>query len=207
VLAAGGYVVIYTNPRGSQGYGQAFADAIADDWGGVDYDDLMACLDHVIGLGFVDVARLGVGGGSYGGYMSAWIVGHTDRFKAAVASRLVSNLYSAWGNGDFTWLLWNWEMHGMPQERTDLYVERSPVQHARNINTPLLLTHAEDDLRCNLEQAEQMYMALKVQKKPVKMVLFPSGGHDVSRTGKPSIRVARLKHISEWFDTYLQSSE
>jgi dipeptidyl aminopeptidase/acylaminoacyl peptidase len=203
VLTSRGYVVIYTNPRGSQGYGQGFADAIKDDWGGIDYSDLMACVDHMLGLGFIDEERLGVGGGSYGGYMTAWIVGHTNRFKAAVASRLVSNLYSAWGNGDFTWMLWNWEMTGSPQERTDLYIERSPVQHARNIETPLLLTHAEDDLRCNVEQAHQMYVALKVQRKDVKMVLFPAGGHDVSRAGKPSIRTARLTHIADWYDKYL----
>jgi dipeptidyl aminopeptidase/acylaminoacyl peptidase len=207
ILASRGYAVIYTNPRGSQGYGQGFADAIKDDWGGVDYDDLMACVDHVIDLGFVDKDRMGVGGGSYGGYMTAWIVGHTNRFKAAVASRLVSNLYSAWGNGDFTWMLWNWEMTGSPQERTDLYIERSPVQHARNVETPLLITHAEDDLRCNVEQAHQMYVALKTQRKEVKLVLFPSGGHEVSRAGKPSIRIARLQHIADWYDKYLKPSE
>jgi dipeptidyl aminopeptidase/acylaminoacyl peptidase len=204
VLASRGYIVVYTNPRGSQGYGQAFADAISEDWGGIDYEDLMACLDHVIELGIVDEAKLGVGGGSYGGYMSAWIIGQTDRFKAAVASRLVSNLYSAWGTGDFTWMLWNWEMRGTPQERSQLYIDRSPVQHAGNITTPLLLTHAEDDLRCNVEQAQQMYMALKVRKKPVKLVLFPSGGHDISRTGKPSYRVERLQQIADWYDAYLK---
>lgn len=202
-LAARGYIVLYTNPRGSQGYGQAFADAIQNDWGGVDYEDIMACVDYAIAQGNVDEERLGVGGGSYGGYMTAWIVGHTDRFKAAVASRLVSNLYSAWGSGDFTWMLWNWEFEGSPQERADLYLERSPVHHADKINTPLLLTHAEDDHRCNLEQAQQMYMALKVRQKEVKMVLFPSGGHDVSRSGKPSLRIERLKHITGWFDKYL----
>ena len=204
VFAAQGFVVIYANPRGSQGYGQEFADAILSGWGGVDYDDLMACLDYVIGLGFVDADRLGVGGGSYGGYMSAWMIGQTQRFKAAVASRLVSNLYSAWGNGDFTWKLWNWEFQGTPQERYQLYIERSPVQHAPSINTPLLLTHAADDLRCNLEQAEQMYVALKVQKKPVKLAIFPSGGHDLSRAGKPSLRTERLRQIAQWYDIYLK---
>ena len=203
LLAARGNIVLYTNPRGSQGYGQAFSDAIINDWGGVDYDDIMACVDYAISQGSVDEARMGMGGGSYGGYMTAWIIGHTDRFKAAVASRLVSNLYSAWGSGDFTWMLWNWEFQGSPQERAALYMERSPVTYADSINTPLLLTHAEDDYRCNIEQAQQMYMALKVRKKEVKMVLFPTGGHDVSRSGKPRLRVERLRHIVEWFDKYL----
>ena len=202
-MAAKGTVVLYTNPRGSQGYGQEFSDAILNDWGGVDYDDLMACVDNVIGQGYVDENRMGVAGGSYGGYMTAWIIGHTDRFKAAVASRLVSNLYSAWGSGDFTWMLWNWEMQGMPQERTRLYLERSPITYAPNIHTPLLLTHAEDDLRTSIEQGEQMYMALKVLKRDVKMVRFPAGGHDVSRSGKPSLRVQRMQHIVEWFEKYL----
>lgn len=203
VMAAKGYIVLYTNPRGSQGYGQAFSDAITNDWGGVDYDDIMSCVDYAINQEAVDETKLGVSGGSYGGYMSAWIIGHTDRFKAAVASRLVSNLYSAWGSGDFTWMLWNWEFQGSPQERADLYLERSPITYAPNINTPLLLTHAEDDHRCNLEQAQQMYMALKSRKKEVKMVLFPSGGHDVSRSGKPSLRVERLRHIVEWFEKHM----
>ncbi|HKP51621.1 MAG TPA: S9 family peptidase [Chloroflexia bacterium] len=203
LLAARGNIVLYTNPRGSQGYGQAFSDAIINDWGGVDYDDIMACVDYAISHESVDESKMGVGGGSYGGYMAAWIVGHTDRFKAAVASRLVSNLYSAWGSGDFTWMLWNWEFQGTPQERAALYLERSPVTYADNVNTPLLLTHAEDDYRCNIEQAQQMYMALKVRKKEVKLVLLPSGGHDVSRSGKPTLRVERLKHIVEWFGKYL----
>lgn len=204
VMAGGGYAVLYANPQGSQGYGQAFSDAIINDWGGVDYEDLMACVDYCVGQGYVDEKRMGVAGGSYGGYMSAWIVSHTNRFAAAVASRLVANLYSAWGTGDFTWQLWNWELEGDPRGRTSLYLERSPVTHAANIETPLLLTHAEDDLRTSIEQAEQMYMALKVLKREVKMVLFPSGGHEVSRSGKPSLRVERMKHIIDWFDKFLK---
>ncbi|MDQ5823701.1 MAG: S9 family peptidase [Chloroflexota bacterium] len=207
VLAARGYVVLYTNPRGSQGYGQAFSDAIISDWGGVDYEDIMACVDHVIGMGFIDEERLGVTGGSYGGYMTGWIIGHTHRFKAAVASRMVSNLHSAWGSGDFTWRLWNFEMEGDPYKRSQLYLERSPVTYAEQIRTPLLITHAIDDLRCNIEQADQMYTALKVFKRDVKMVRFPSGGHDISRSGKPTLRVERLQHIAGWFDKYLQPDD
>jgi dipeptidyl aminopeptidase/acylaminoacyl peptidase len=136
--------------------------------------------------------------------MVTWIIGHDQRFKAAVASRMVSNLYSAWGTGDVTWSLWNWQFHGTPRERTDLYMERSPVTYVEEMHTPLLITHAEDDHRTNVEQAQQVYIALKLLKRDVKMVLLPSGGHDVSRSGKPSVRVERIRHIIDWLDKYLQ---
>jgi acylaminoacyl-peptidase len=207
VLAARGYVVLYTNPRGSQGYGQTFSDAILNDWGGVDYDDLMAFVDHVAEMPFVDADRMAVAGGSYGGYMTAWVIGHTNRFKSAVAMRPVTNLYSAWGTGDFTHLLWSWEFEGMPQDRTELYLERSPVTYVKNIETPLLLTHAEDDYRVDIEQSAELYMALKVLGKKVKMVRLPSGGHDVSRSGKPSLRVERLDYIADWIDEHMGASE
>jgi dipeptidyl aminopeptidase/acylaminoacyl peptidase len=202
VLAARGYIVLYTNPRGGQGYGQEFADAILNDWGGIDYDDLMAFADHAESLPYVDRDRMAVAGGSYGGYMTAWIIGHTNRFKSAVAMRPVTNLYSAWGSGDFTHLLWSWEFEGMPQDRTDRYLERSPVTYAKHVETPLLLTHAEDDYRVDIEQSAEMYIALKILGKTVKMVRFPSGGHDVSRSGKPSLRVERLRHIADWIDLH-----
>jgi dipeptidyl aminopeptidase/acylaminoacyl peptidase len=204
VLAARGNIVLFTNPRGSQGYGQTFSDAIRNDWGGIDYDDLMAFVDYAVEQKYVDKNRLGVAGGSYGGYMTAWIIGHTQRFKAAVAMRACTNLYAAWGSGDYTWALWSWEFEGTPQERTDLYLERSPVTYVKDMHTPLLLTHAEDDYRVAIEQADELYRALKVLKRNVKMVRFPSGGHDVSRTGKPSLRVERLEHIAAWFDEYLK---
>ncbi len=204
VLAARGYVVLYTNPRGSQGYGQEFADAIHNDWGGIDYEDIMACVDYAISQSNIDNQRLGLAGGSYGGYMVTWIIGHDQRFKAAVASRMVSNLYSAWGTGDFTWALWNWQFNGTPQERTELYMERSPVTYVSEMHTPLLITHAEDDHRTSIEQAQQVYVALKLLKREVKMVILPSGGHDVSRSGKPFVRVERMRHIVDWLDKYLQ---
>jgi dipeptidyl aminopeptidase/acylaminoacyl peptidase len=162
----------------------------------------MAFVDHMESLPYVDSSKMAVAGGSYGGYMAAWVIGHTHRFKSAVASRPVTNLYSAWGSGDFTHLLWSWEFEGMPQDRTEIYLERSPVTYVRNIETPLLLTHAEDDYRVDIEQSAELYMALKVLGKTVKMVRFPSGGHDVSRSGKPTLRVERLEHIAGWIDRY-----
>ena len=204
VLAAQGNIILYTNPRGSQGYGQEFGDAIKNDWGGVDYEDIMACLDSVVSQGNIDENRLGVSGGSYGGYMTTWIIGHTQRFRAAVASRMVANIYSAWGSGDFTFMLYGWEFSGTPQERTALYLERSPVTYVDEMKTPLLITHAMDDNRTALEQSEQIYAALQHRKRDVKMVLFPSGGHDISRSGKPSLRIERLEHIAEWFKTHFE---
>ncbi|MGA7730926.1 MAG: S9 family peptidase [Chloroflexia bacterium] len=203
MLAARGYIVMYTNPRGSQGYGQEFSDAILNDWGGVDYDDLMACVDWVVQQGYVDEDRMAVAGGSYGGYMTAWVIGHTQRFKAAVAMRPCVNLYSAWGSGDFTWALWSWEFQGNPRERTELYLERSPITYADEMHTPLLLTHAEDDFRVDIEQSAELYMALRTMGRTVKMIRFPSGGHDISRSGKPSLRIERLEYIAEWIDQYI----
>ncbi|MEO5951378.1 MAG: S9 family peptidase, partial [Chloroflexia bacterium] len=204
MLAARGYIVMYTNPRGSQGYGQVFSDAILNDWGGVDYDDLMACVDWGIEQGYVDEDRMAVAGGSYGGYMTAWIIGHTNRFKAAVAMRPCVNLYSAWGSGDFTWALWSWEFQGTPQEKTELYLERSPITYVKEMETPLLLTHAEDDFRVDIEQSAEIYMALRTSGKTVKMVRFPSGGHDISRSGKPSLRVERMEYILEWIEQFVE---
>ena len=204
ILAARGYIVLYTNPRGSQGYGQDFSMAISNDWGGVDYDDLMACVDWAIQQGYVDKKRMAVAGGSYGGYMTAWVIGHTDRFKAAVAMRACVNIYSAWGSGDYTWALWSWEFNGTPREKTQLYLERSPITYADQMNTPLLLTHSEDDYRVDIEQSAELYMALRTKSKPVKMVRFPSGGHDISRSGKPSLRIERLEYIADWIDEHLK---
>jgi dipeptidyl aminopeptidase/acylaminoacyl peptidase len=204
ILAARGYIVLYANPRGSQGYGQEFSSAISNDWGGVDYDDLMACVDWAVQQGYVDEKRMAVAGGSYGGYMTAWVIGHTDRFKAAVAMRACVNLYSAWGSGDYTWALWSWEFNGTPREKTELYLERSPITYADQMNTPLLLTHSEDDYRVDIEQSAELYMALRTKGKPVKMVRFPSGGHDISRSGKPSLRIERLEYIADWIDEYLK---
>ncbi|MBF6612733.1 MAG: S9 family peptidase [Chloroflexi bacterium] len=205
LLAAHGNIVLYTNPRGSQGYGQRFSDSITNDWGGVDYDDLVACVDYAMSQVPVDAERLGVAGGSYGGYMTAWIIGHTQRFKAAVAMRAVINLYSAWGSGDGTWMLWNWEFEGTPQERLALYMERSPITYVSDMRTPLLITHAEDDYRVNIEQADELFTALKYLKRDVEMLRFPvgAGGHDLSRSGKPSLRIERLEGILSWFDKYL----
>ncbi len=206
-LAAQGYAVVYSNPRGSQGYGRDFCRCIMADWGNKDYADVMAAIETAVQCyDFIDPDRLGVAGGSYGGFMVNWIVSHTDRFKAAVTMRSVVNRWSAMGTSDtgynrvgqFGTENW-WEEENMAP-----YLKQSPLLHASKINTPLLIEHQENDLRCPIEQAEQLYMALKVQKKPVKFVRYPGEFHGMSRSGKPWHRVHRLHMIAQWFDEYLR---
>lgn len=202
VLAAAGYVVVYTNPRGSQGYGEAFADAIAAKWGEPAMGDLMAAIDHVLKLGFVDEKRMGVTGGSYGGYMTNWIVTHTDRFKAAVTQRCVSDLASMFGNSDIGYDMAN-EFGGAPWENREVYREWSPITHIENCRTPLLIIHSENDLRCNIEQGDQMFTALKYLRREVEYIRFPEEPHGLSRHGRPDRREERLRFIIDWFDRYL----
>ncbi|MCB0073965.1 MAG: S9 family peptidase, partial [Caldilineaceae bacterium] len=160
-LAAQGYVVYFSNPRGSQGYGNAHQDAIVNDFGAVAFDDLMAWTDHVTALPYVDAARVGVTGGSYGGYMTTTIIGRTDRFKAACAQRLVSNLISMWGSSDFNWIWTRAWGNETPWENLENYWRQSPISGIGNAKTPTLIIHSERDFRCNLEQGEQVYVALK----------------------------------------------
>jgi dipeptidyl aminopeptidase/acylaminoacyl peptidase len=204
LLAAGGYVVFYPNPRGSQGYGQEFAHGIHGDWGRLDYADLMAGVDRLLAEGYVDVDRLGVTGGSYGGYLTNWIVTQTNRFKAAVTDRSLSNLYSFAGTADVAFSFAEpifgsvWE-----PDQVARMLDRSPITHVRNVQTPVLILHQMEDHCCALEQAEQFYMALKRLGRTVEMVLFPGASHELSRSGKPSQRLQRLQWTEAWFDKYL----
>jgi dipeptidyl aminopeptidase/acylaminoacyl peptidase len=204
VLAAQGYGVIYLNPRGSQGYGQRFTAATRHDWGGKDYEDLMHGLDQVLAAHpWIDRERLGVAGGSYGGFMTNWIVGHTGRFRAAVTMRSISNAYSQWGTSDLAYMKGMWEYPGDPWEDPQFYLERSPITYVRRMRTPLLILHSEQDYRCPIEQGEQLFVALKKLGVPVLFVRFPNESHDLSRNGQPRHRLERLRHIVEWFRTYL----
>ncbi len=204
VLAASGYVVMYTNPRGSQGYGEKFADAITSKWGEPAMTDLMAAVDYAVSLGYVDEKQLGVTGGSYGGYMTNWIVTHTDRFKAAVTQRSVSNFASMFGTSDVGFDM-QWEFKATPWEDPELYAKWSPITYIDKCITPLLIIHSEHDWRCNLEQDDQMFTALKYLKREVEYVRFPEEPHGLSRHGRPDRREARLKFIVEWFDRYLKT--
>jgi dipeptidyl aminopeptidase/acylaminoacyl peptidase len=203
VLAGRGYAVLLTNPRGSHAYGQRFVEACVGDWGGKDYEDLMAGVDHALALGWVDPKRLYVTGGSYGGFMTNWIVGHTDRFRAAVTQRSISNNISAFGTSDIGWHFWEHEMgDATPWQGGEKLIFRSPLTYVTNVKTPLLILHAERDLRCPIEQAEQLFTALKVLGKEAVFVRFPEDNHDLTRGGKPKHRVEHARRIADWFDAH-----
>ena len=203
MLAAEGYAVLFINPRGSHGYGQAFVDAVRGDYGGGDYEDVMAAVNHVLETyDFIDKERLGVTGGSYGGFMTNWIVGHTDVFKAAVTQRSISNWVSFYGVSDIGYYFSEWQIDADLTDIEKLW-KHSPLAYAKNIKTPLLILHSEKDYRCPIEQAEQLYIAVKRQGKQTEMVRFPESNHNLSRNGKPNLRVARLNYIKDWFKKYI----
>jgi dipeptidyl aminopeptidase/acylaminoacyl peptidase len=203
MLAGRGYAVLYTNPRGSHAYGEKFSTACVGDWGGKDYEDLMAGVDHALALGWVDPRRLYVTGGSYGGFMTNWIIGHTDRFRAAATQRSISNNISAFGVSDIGWHFWEYEMgEASPWKDPAKLVERSPLTYVPNVKTPLLILHAERDLRCPIEQAEQFFTALRLHGVEAQFVRFPEDNHDLTRGGKPRNRVEHAKRIADWFDTH-----
>lgn len=204
LLAAKGYAVLYTNPRGSHGYGQRFVDAVRGDYGGKDYRDLMSAVDYVLKhFDFIDHKRLGVTGGSYGGFMTNWIVGHTDRFKAAVTQRSISNWLSFYGVSDIGYFFTKWELGENLLDHPEKLWQFSPLKYAKNITTPLLILHGEQDLRCPIEQGEQLFTTLKHLEKEVEFIRFPEANHELSRSGNPSMRIERLNHICRWFKTYL----
>jgi acylaminoacyl-peptidase len=203
-LAARGYVVLYPNPRGSQGYGEAWTGAIKGNWGEPAHEDVLACVDHAIAQGWADPTHLGIAGGSYGGYLSAWVVGHTDRFRAAVAERGVYNLHSMAGTCDFVWIDRNY-FDANTWDDPAAYLRNSPLTYAGQITTPLLILHSEGDLRCPIGQAEELFAALKRQSKEAVFVRYgPQANHELSRGGPPDLRLDRLRRIQDWFDRHLK---
>lgn len=205
LLASRGYGVFYSNPRGSSGYGEEFARKVIGDWGGMDYQDIMSLKDYADKVEWVDNTRMGVTGGSYGGYMVNWIVGHTDRFQAAVTQRSISNMYSKYGTSDIGWYGNKRGMGGRDLWDSESFLmERSPIRYAPFVKTPILILHSEQDYRCPMEQAEQWYVALKRLGKEVEFVRFAGENHELSRSGKPWNRVERLERIVGWFDRYLK---
>jgi dipeptidyl aminopeptidase/acylaminoacyl peptidase len=205
VYAGAGYAVVYLNPRGSRGYDEAFARAVVGDWGGGDYADVMAGMDEALRrYPFLDPGRLGVMGGSYGGYLTSWIVGHTQRFRAACSERAVNAMWSMFGTSDIGHAFQESHAAGRPPwDDMKWYLERSPLSYAREIRTPLLIMHSEDDLRCPMEQAEQLFVALKKLRRTVRFVRFPDEDHELSRSGRPRHRLARFRILLEWFAEHL----
>ena len=206
-FAAHGYVVYFCNPRGGQGYGEKHSKAIWNNWGTVDYDDLMVWVDFVVKKPYIDKKRMGVTGGSYGGYMTNWIIGHTDRFKAAVTQRSVSNFISMYGSSDFNWGFQRELGDKPPWENFENYWRQSPIKYIGNAKTPTLVIHSEQDLRCAIEQSEQIFVALKKLRVDTEMVRFPDEPHGLSRGGRTDRRIERLNHILRWFDKYLKGKK
>lgn len=202
-MAAKGYVVLYTNPRGSTSYGEDFGNVIQFHYPGDDYKDLMAGVDEVLKRGYVDSTRMGVTGGSGGGVLTNWIVGHTHRFAAAVSQRSIADWAGFWYSADFTLFTPTW-FSGAPWENPDQFKELSPITYVTNVTTPLMLIEGESDMRTPPALGgEQMFRALKYLHKPAVMVRFPGETHELSRSGRPWHRVERLQHIVGWFDKYL----
>ena len=211
VYASAGYVVLFSNPRGSSGYSEAEGRAIrgpiggGPGWGSVDYEDLMAVVDTALErFDFCDPERLGVMGGSYGGFMTSWITGHTDRFKAACSERAVNNWHSMQGSSDLGYIFKGY-FGAFAHEEPEAWLEHSPITYAPNITTPMLILHSENDLRCPIEQAEQLFTVLRLLRRDVEFVRFPAEGHELSRSGSPRHRVRRFEIILDWFERKLKS--
>ena len=210
VYAGAGYVVLYSNPRGSSGYSEEWGRAIngpiegGPGWGTRDYEDVTAVVDTALErFDFCDPDRLGVLGGSYGGYMTSWIVSHTDRFRAACSERSVNNFVLEGGSSDI-----GWGFKGIVGaywfEAPDVYLKISPSHYAENITTPLLILHSENDLRCPVGHAEDLFAILRLLKREVELVRFPAESHELTRSGSPMHRVMRFEVILDWFARYLE---
>jgi dipeptidyl aminopeptidase/acylaminoacyl peptidase len=206
-MAAKGFVVLYTNPRGSTSYGQEFANIIQHNYPGDDHKDLMAGVDAILKRGYIDEKRLGITGGSGGGVLTNWAIGHTDRFAAAVSQRSIADWTGFWYTADFTLFQPTW-FKAAPWEDPQDFARRSPITYIAKVTTPLMLIEGEDDFRTPpSDGGEQMFRALKYLKRPVVMVRFPGETHELSRSGKPWHRIERLQHIVGWFEKYLQGKK
>jgi len=204
-MAAKGYVVLYPNPRGSTSYGQEFGNIIQFHYPGDDYKDLMAGVDELIARGWVDPDKLGVTGGSGGGVLTNWVVGHTTRFKAAVSQRSIADWAGWWYGADMIAPTW---FRGAPWESEADFKARSPITYVNKVTTPMMFIEGEADFRTPPAYGgEQMFRALKYLNKTAVMVRFPGESHELSRSGKPTHRVERLHHIVSWFDKYMQGQE
>jgi dipeptidyl aminopeptidase/acylaminoacyl peptidase len=201
-ITGAGMWVLYTNPRGSSGYGADFTYSTRGRWGLEDYEDLMKAVDIAARRPDVDSTRMGVTGGSYGGFMTAWITTKTNRFKAAQTDRMISNWMSWYGTSDAQGLT-EFEFFGKPWENLKVYEELSPIRYVQNVRTPTLIVQSEEDHRTPMADAEQWFTALEKQGVPVEFVRYPRSTHDLSRTGEPWLLVDRLSRLRQWFRYWL----
>ena len=204
MFASAGYIVIYTNPHGSSGRGVKFSD-IRGRYGDIDYDDLMTFTDLAIEkYPQIDTEKMGVYGGSYGGFMTNWTIGHTDRFAAACSQRSISNWTSFYGVSDIGYYFAPDQTASDMWDNLDKMWDQSPIKYAPKVTTPTLFIHSDEDYRCPLEQGLQMYTRIKENGTDTKMYIFHGENHELSRSGKPKGRIKRLEAIKEWFDKYLK---
>jgi dipeptidyl aminopeptidase/acylaminoacyl peptidase len=204
VIAGRGYVVFFCNPRGSDGYGQAFRDAIHAHWGEADAGDILAGVTGLVKQGIIDEDRMAITGGSYGGYMTAWVIGHDKRFAAAVSQRGVYELVGFYGVTDIP-LFIEAEFDAAPWEDIETLWRYSPLAYAEQIETPLLILHSDLDYRVPVSGGEQLFAALKRLKREVAFVRYPREGHELSRSGEPAHRVDRIQRIVDWFDRHTRA--
>jgi dipeptidyl aminopeptidase/acylaminoacyl peptidase len=202
MLAAAGYHVFFTNIRGSAGYGNDYMRAIVGRWGHDDFRDLSDVADWIQSRPFVDPGRIAIAGGSYGGLMTNWAIGHTNRFKCAISMRSVVNMTSMYGTSDLGWFLHE-EFSTHPWESAERYWRGSPLAFVERIRTPLLILHSDQDLRCPASQAEELFVALRLLKRDVEMVQFLGENHGLSRSGRPHNRLERLRRILDWLERKL----
>jgi dipeptidyl aminopeptidase/acylaminoacyl peptidase len=207
LLAAQGYLVAFSNPRGSKGYGKAHCDAISGHWGNKDWLDIEAIKNWMMAQPDIDPKKLGVMGGSYGGYMVNWVVGHTTEFRAAITDRCVSNLLAKSLNSDYPYYpgtYWQGSGYGPLEQNADLWRD-SPLAYFDKVETPMLIIHSEGDLRCSIEQGEQVFTALQEKGIPSRFVRYPvTTSHGMSRGGPPDLRIHRLKEILNWWAKWLR---
>lgn len=206
-LAGSGYIVLFTNPRGSTSYGREYTQGVIGDWAGEDYNDQMALVDLALERPYIDRERLGVYGYSYGGFMTSWIVGHTDRFKAAVIGAPLVDQISFYGTADIGHTFTVLQVGGTPWEIPDEYRKRSPITCLHKATTPSLIVHGEQDDRVPIGQGEQAFMTLKQAGCEVEFVRYPGQAHAMLRTGPAAYKHDYLTRIVAWFDKHLGSEE
>ncbi len=201
--------MLFSNPRGGSGHSEEWGRAIrgpvegGPGWGTVDFEDVLGVVDTALEkFDFIDGDRLGIIGGSYGGFMTSWAIGHDHRFKAAISERAVNHMVSAAGSSDLFWVF-HQQFGGHWFDHVDAWLERSPATYAKDIDTPVLVLHSENDLRCNVEQGEHLFTELRLLGKDVEMVRFPAESHELTRSGSPIHRVQRFEIVLEYFGRYL----